>query len=97
MSVNFQLYGETFDMMDDNISLEIEEETSLPRAKSRPINHSTDNHEKSEERSTSLQHTHHIEKEAENICKLYFSDTVIDKRHKEINAKVLSLNIKDHL
>ena len=80
MSVNFQLYGETFDMMDDNISLEIEEETSLPRPKSRPINHSTGNHEKSEERSTPLQHTHHIEKEAENIFKLYFSDTVIDKR-----------------
>ena len=72
--------------MDDNIGVEIEEETSLPR----PINHSTDNHENNEERSTSLQHTHHIEKEAENIFKFYFSETVIDKKRKPR----FSLNIK---
>ena len=79
MFVNFQLYGETFGLMDDNISVEIEEETSLPRQSTRSINHSTDNHENNEERSTSLQHTHYIEKEADNIFKLYFSETVIDK------------------
>ena len=31
MSVNFQLYRETFDMMNDSTGVEIEEETSLPR------------------------------------------------------------------
>ena len=84
MSVNFQLYGDTFDMTDDNITLETkEEETSLPRPRPRPINHSN-NHEKNEKRSISIQHTHHIEQEADNIFKLYFNETVIDKKRKEI-------------
>ena len=90
MYVNFQLYRGTFDMMNDNTTVEIEEETSLPGPRPRLINHSTDNHEKNEERSTSLQHTHHIEKQAENICKLYFSETVIVKKRKEVKTKVLS-------
>ena len=48
--------------MINNTSVEIGEETSLPGPRPRPINQSTDNHEKNEERSTLLQHTHHIEK-----------------------------------
>ena len=41
MSVNFQLY-ETFDIMINNTSVEIREETSLPGPRTRSTNHSTD-------------------------------------------------------